>query len=180
MRGPSRTPTTTTSTTITTAATEHLFLLSILGLSLGLGSLLARTSESGIGPGNSQSLVSILLALWQIALLDLADAVLDADARVDRQRGADLGHRVVLADALDLVGAAVEFLVLAALAWEQDQACLVCLQSLDVQGKAFLRCRLAARVDGDADCGCEFAWDAGFLFAFKILHVSLSRSCDRV
>ncbi len=47
--------------------------------------------------------------------------------------------------------------------WEEDQAGFVGLQTLDVGGKGFLAEILAAGVDGDADCGSEFAGNAGFL-----------------
>jgi len=68
-------------------AGTHLFLLALLGLGLGLGSLLPDTGISGLGSGDSQLAVGTLLSLGQGALLDLLEAVLDADAGVDGQDG---------------------------------------------------------------------------------------------
>jgi hypothetical protein len=69
----------------------------------------------------------------------------------------------VLVRALELLLTAVELLVLARAAREEDQALAVGLEACDVVGEGFLGKVLAAVVDGDADCGGEFAGDAGFL-----------------
>ena len=66
-------------------------------------------------------------------------------------------------DGLDFLGLAVELLVLAGLAGEEDQAGLVCLQALDVGSEGFFRDVDTAGVDGDADCGSELAGDFRFL-----------------
>lgn len=64
----------------------NLFLLALLDVGLGLGSLLPDTDESGVGSGDSQLAVSTtLLTLGQIALLDLFETVLDANTGVDGQ-----------------------------------------------------------------------------------------------
>ena len=60
-----------------------------------------------------------------------------------------------------LVG--VEFLVLAALAREQNQTCLVGLQTGDIEREGLFAKVRAARVDGNADGGSQLAWDACFL-----------------
>ena len=57
--------------------------------------------------------------------------------------------------------------MLAGFAGEEDQAGLVGLEALHVEGQGFLIAVEAAGVDGDADCGGEFAGDAGFLYIEK-------------
>ena len=56
--------------------------------------------------------------------------------------------------------------MLAGFAGEEDQACLVGLEAGDVESEGFFVGRLATGVDGDADCGGEFAGNAGFLFLY--------------
>lgn len=84
---------------------------------------------------------------------------------VDGERRSDLGDGVGLAlgHGLDIVGGAIEFLVLTGFAGEEDETGLVGLQALDVYGEGFLRVVRSSCVDCDADCGCEFARDTGFL-----------------
>jgi hypothetical protein len=90
--------------------------------------------------------------------------VLQADAAVDGDRGEDLpADLALLLRQFDVLGRAVEFLVLAGLAGEQNQAGLVGLEPGDVGGERFLRGVLAAIVDGDADGRGKLAGDAGFL-----------------
>lgn len=113
----------------------NLFLLALLRVGLGLGSLLPDTDESGLGSGDSQLAVSTtLLALGQVALLDLLETVLDADAGVDGQDGRELAYNILgVGCGLDVLSAAVQLLVLSGLAWEQDQASLVGLETVDIQ-----------------------------------------------
>lgn len=153
----------------------RLFLLGIFSVGLLLLSLRARTDKSGVRPGTSQLGVRILLALGQVARGDLLEAVLQADTGVNREGGSDLGRglRRVLSH-LDILRRAVEFLVLAGFPGEEDQAGLVGLEAGDVEGKSLLRGRLAARVDGNTDGGCELAGDAGFLCVGRKLSVILT------
>ena len=53
--------------------------------------------------------------------------------------------------------------MLAGFAGEEDQAGFVGLETGDVCGERFFGVVCSAGVDCDADCGCEFAGDAGFL-----------------
>lgn len=78
---------------------------------------------------------------------------------------ADLRHQLggTVGGGLDVRLGRVEFLVLAGFAGEEDEAGFVGLESFNVCGEGFLRVVCSAGVDGDADCGCEFAGDAGFL-----------------
>jgi len=76
---------------------------------------------------------------------------------------------------LDIFFRRVELLVLAGLAWEENKAILVSLEAGDVESEGFLGGVLAAGVDWDADCGCEFAGDTCFLK----LHQSESPSCPK-
>lgn len=92
--------------------------------------------------------------------------MLEAEAGVDGQDGGE-ALDAVLVRALDVVLAAVEVLVLAGAAREEDQAGAVGLEARDVEGERLFGQVLAARVEGDADCGREFAGDAGFLGVCK-------------
>jgi hypothetical protein len=58
--------------------------------------------------------------------------------------------------------------MLSGAAGEKDQARFVGLQAFDVQGEGFGIGVLAARVDGDADCGSEFAGDFSFLEDMRV------------
>ena len=80
---------------------------------------------------------------------------------------------------LDVLLGGIEGLVLAGFAREEDQTGLVGLEAGDVESEGFLRGGLAARVDGDADCGGELAWDAGFLLfcTGQLLDVWLYEIC---
>ncbi len=53
--------------------------------------------------------------------------------------------------------------MLSGFAGEEDEARFVGFEARDVQGEGFFVGRLAAGVDGDPDCGGEFAGDVGFL-----------------
>lgn len=79
--------------------------------------------------------------------------------------------------ALELVLAAIEFLVLARATWEEDQMLAVCLEACDVECKGFLGQVLPAVIKGDANGGGEFAGDAGLLRDGKVLSVLKSRDC---
>ena len=57
--------------------------------------------------------------------------------------------------------------MLAGFAREEDQARLVGFEAGDVEGEGFFVGGLAAGVDGDADCGGEFAGDVGFLWEIQ-------------
>ena len=54
--------------------------------------------------------------------------------------------------------------MLAGFAGEENEAGLVRLQAVDICGEGFLGVVGSAGVDADADCGGQFARDAGFLF----------------
>lgn len=114
----------------------RLFLLRLLSLSLRLSSLLPRTSISLLGSQLSQLHVRSLLTLWQVTLLDLGEAMSQTSTGVDGERGRNLGDDVgfLVVHGLDVFGGAVEFLVLAGFAGEEDQAGLVRLQAGDVCG----------------------------------------------
>lgn len=141
-----------------------LLLLRILSLSLGLGSLLPRTLVPLVGTCSPQRDVCVLGALGQVTLLHLAHAVLNTSTNLDGQDGTNrLDDLVGVGSQLDVLGCGVELLVLAGLEWEQNEAGLVGLQTGDVEFEGFLRGGLAAVVDGDTDCGCELAGNAGGL-----------------
>ena len=145
-------------------ATQHrLFLLALRLLRLGLGPLLPHADESRLAPDLPELLVRAALdVLRHLALFDLREAVLEAEAGVDGQDGGE-ALDAVLVRALDVVLAAVEVFVLAGAAGEEDQARAVGLEAGDVEGERLFGQVLAARVEGDADCGGQFAGDAGFL-----------------
>lgn len=90
--------------------------------------------------------------------------MLDTDTGIDGQDGGDLLDGLAfLAGELDVFGGGVELLVLARLEGEEDEAGLVCLEAFDVEFEGLFRGGLTAVVYGDADCGCEFAGNAGGL-----------------
>lgn len=59
--------------------------------------------------------------------------------------------------------------MLTQLTGEEDEAGLVGLQALNVDGERFVGEVLAAGVNGDADRGCELAGDSSFLYDVKTL-----------
>lgn len=111
----------------------RLLLLRLLSLSLSLGSLLPHTGISSLTPQLSQLLVRTLLTLGQITALDLREAMGQSGTGIDGESRSDLGDGV-LGGGLDLVGGAVQFLVLAGFAGEEDQAGFVGLETGDVGG----------------------------------------------
>ena len=58
----------------------------------------------------------------------------------------------------------IQSLVLPGFSREEDQALTVGFEARDVQRDGFGGKVRAAGVDGDADCGSEFAGDTGFLY----------------
>lgn len=64
---------------------------------------------------------------------------------------------------LDLLSAGVTLLGGLAVAGEEDEACTVSLQALDVGGETLLGQVGAAGVDADSDGGCELAGNTGSL-----------------
>lgn len=95
-----------------------------------------------------------------------------SSARLDRHhtlQATEFADDLVLVrGALDIALLAVERLVLAGFTREQDQAGFVGGEACDVEGEGFFGGRAAAGVDGDADCGSEFAGDAGFLCELSV------------
>jgi hypothetical protein len=72
--------------------------------------------------------------------------------------------RLILLIRCDVLFAGIQLFVHAGFAGEEDQALLVGLEALDVGFEGFDGEVGASRVDADADCGSEFAGDAGFLW----------------
>lgn len=109
------------------------FLLAVRLVCLGLRPLLPHTHQSSLAPLLPQRSVCSLLTRRHLALLHLAQAVLQAHTSVDRhaERDALDGALGVLQPIL--VG--VELLVLAALSREEDQSGLVGLQTGDIEGE---------------------------------------------
>src|SRR5262245_19718119 len=62
---------------------SRLLLLGLLRVGLVLGSLRPHADESGLASRDSEFAESTLLALGEVALLDLGDTVLDADTALD-------------------------------------------------------------------------------------------------
>ncbi len=90
--------------------------------------------------------------------------MLETDTAVDGDgRGDLLDDLALVLRHLDVLGGAVELLVLAGLSGEQDQAGFVGLEAGDIGGQGFLVGGLTASVDRDTDCWGEFAGDASFL-----------------
>jgi len=139
-----------------------LLLLGIRLLSLSLSPLLPHTLQFRLAPCIPQFAVRSLLALGHLTALDLCQPKLSSRTRLDRQHALSMLDMAVL-DLLDLLGAAVALLVLARLAREQDQAAAIGLESCDVELQRFFGGVLATGINRNADCGCEFAGNAGFL-----------------
>jgi len=130
-------------------------------LSLSLRTLLANTDESSLAPGVSKLPVGLLFA-WVVRNLALGDdgLVLDGDTLVGVL---DLSFVTTLPDLLDLLSTSVALLGRLGLAWEKDQASLVCLETLDVGGEGLFGEVLSAGIDRDTDGGRQLAWDASGL-----------------
>lgn len=114
--------------------------------------------------------MSGLLALGHVVALDVRDGVLDSDV-LDGEGSVDVGG-VALGLALggegglggvDLLGAGVEFLELAALTGEEDEAGLVLLQAGNILDERLLGVVDAAVVNRDTDGGRELLGDTSFL-----------------
>lgn len=147
----------------------HLFLGSRLLLSLGLGTLLALATVTGLGAGLTQAAVSSLLTLGHGVTLDLGDGLLESGV-VDGESSTNAGgETLTLAvgesslDGLDVLGGGVEFLELTALAGEEDQAGLVVLEAGNILDQGLLGVVGAAVVDRDTDGGGELLGDASLL-----------------
>ena len=126
--------------------TEHRLFLGALGLRLVADTLLPGTLQAGVGPRLAEGLVGTTLdVLGELALGDLGEG--SGNRLGDAEGGADalcgLGGLLVLGGIGlgDLVG----------LAGEDNQASLVLLKALDVDGEALLGEVLAAGIDGDTD-----------------------------
>lgn len=120
--------------------------LGLLLLGLLLRALLPDAHQAGVGPRLPEQPVGAALDVGgQLALGDLAEGrghgLVDAKGRADR--GGGLGRLLVLGG--------VALLGLVGLAREDDEAALVLLEALDVDGERLLRQVLAAGVDGNAD-----------------------------
>ena len=88
--------------------------------------------------------------------------MLDSYTAVNRQDSTHFPGNAILG-CLEVLLARVQFLMLAALAWEEDESCFVGLEALDVCGEGFGGQVLATRVDRDTDRRCKFAGDTSFL-----------------
>lgn len=106
----------------------HLFLRSSRLLSLSLCPLLPHTHQSSLAPRISQLPIRSLLSLWHIARTDLTNSVLLRRV-LDWQDMVHLMSPLVLAlgVGLDIFFAAIDFLVLAGAAGEENQAFAVSL-----------------------------------------------------
>ena len=121
-------------------------LLGSVGLvRLGLRPLLSDTDQPRLASCITQLPVRLLLAreVGNLALLDLSLV----DDRVCLVNKLDVVLGAGLLSGLDLLGAGVTLLGLLAVAGEEDDTALVCLQALDVGGKRLLGQVLAAGVD---------------------------------
>lgn len=117
---------------------SHLFLGGGGLLSLSLSPLLPDTDQAGLASGLTQPPESVLLTLWQLVTLDLADSLLAADV-LDGQGSLEVSSVTLgLAggkgslSSVNLLRGRVELLELAALAGEQNQASLVLLETGNV------------------------------------------------
>jgi hypothetical protein len=148
--------------------TSHLLLLRLLSLLLRLLPLLPNPHKPRITPRPPQLRIRILIPLRHIPLLHLLDTKLHARTGLNTHPR----HSQFANDVLGVLGGGdvgflgVEGFVLPGFAGEEDQAGLVGLEAGDVEGEGFFGGGASAGVDGDADCGGEFAGDAGFLLNF--------------
>lgn len=149
---------------------SRLFLSSGGLLSLSLGPLFPNADQTSVATSQPQASVSGLLALGHVVALDVRDGVLDSDV-LDGEGSVDVGG-VALGLALggegglggvDLLGAGVEFLELAALTGEEDEAGLVLLQAGNILDERLLGVVDAAVVNRDTDGGRELLGDTSFL-----------------
>lgn len=140
---------------------SRLFLLFRLLVSLGLGTLLALADQAGLGASVAELAVGILGG-WVVADL----ALLDDNLVVDWESLVGVLDATLVADllaGLDLLLRGIAGLWRLGLAWEQDQALLVDLQTLDIGLEGLLGEVLAAWVDGDTDGWRQLAWNASLL-----------------
>lgn len=89
-----------------------------------------------------------------------AGTSLDSESRVDLGDG--LGGAV--GDGLDVGLGRIQLLVLTGLSGEEDEACLVGLQSGNVGGEGLLRVVRSSVVNRNTDGGSELSWDTSFLY----------------
>jgi hypothetical protein len=141
----------------------RLFLLALLRLRLGFRPLLPHTDKSRLTPLLPQLLVHTTFdTLWHLALPDLFQTVLQSESGINRQHCRQTLYAMLVC-ALELILAAVELLVLARAAREEDQTLAVRLEACDVECEGFLGQVLAAMIKWDANGGGELAGDAGLL-----------------
>jgi hypothetical protein len=110
-----------------------LFLLALLCLRLGLRPLLPHTDKSRLTPLLPQLPVHTTFdTLWHLVLLDLFQTALQSKSGINRQHCRQTLY-AVLVRALELILAAVELLMLARAAREEDQTLAVGLEACDVE-----------------------------------------------
>ena len=133
-------------------------------LRLTLRPLLPHPHQPCIAPRLPERHIRILSPLPHLTPLNLPNRLLLPDI-LHRQHLPQVldDLTVLLLRGLDLFFRRVQRLVLARFPREEDQARAVGLEALHVGGEAFGGEVGAAGVDGDADCGGQFAGDAGFL-----------------
>lgn len=154
---------------------RHLFLLVVLFLLLGLGTLLALANKTSIGASVAEHTVCVLggWVVGDLALLD-DDLVVDWECELGQLDLAIVGGLADLLGSLDLLLGSVAVLLRLELAWEENKTLLVLLQAGDVGGERLIGKVLAARVDGDTDGWRKLAWDTSLLFisSVSISHIS--------
>ena len=139
----------------------RLFLSSVGLILLGLGPLLPLANQPCLAARIAKLPVCRLLA-WEVADL----ALLNRDLIGDRElllALLDLALVSALLCGLDILGRGVTRLGRLDLAWEEDQALLVLLQTRDVDLERLLAQVLATRVDRDTDGRRQLAGNASFL-----------------
>lgn len=141
---------------------RHLFLLSGKLLSLQLSPLLSLADQASIATSDTQLPVRALFALV-VCDLALLNCRLVAS---DREVLMYVLHLVVMSSVtmrLGILSRSLTLLRVLRVTREDDETCFVGFEAFDVGGERFFRDVLASRVDGDADCWSQLAWDAGFL-----------------
>lgn len=112
-----------------------------------------------LGSGVSELSVGTTLNwLWQVALADLLNLLVD----VDNWKG-DLGGGSVRLGSGDLLLGGITLLGLTKLAWEENKTGTVSLQAGNVGGKGLVGEVLSSWVDGDTDGWRKLAWDSSLL-----------------
>ena len=144
---------------------RHLFLLVVLFLLLGLGTLLALANKTSVGASVAEHTVCVLggWVVGDLALLD-DNLVVDWECELGLLDLAIVGGLADLLGSLDLLLGSVAVLLRLELAWEENKTLLVLLQAGDVGGERLIGKVLAARVDGDTDGWRKLAWDTSLLF----------------